>query len=235
MNMKTVRTLSALILAATGMNASLIVAQAETTNAWGVAKEVSLPGSDGKEDALERSLVHEVRRPHGRSDTYVAQLVVVPNRQLAWIGYAKDKYICLTNAIVGMSTDADALLINRQEIHLNGKADQQAQQLNGIALEFEKKMKSEVLDDSKILDLGESLMGLRGESPFLPPPQRVRRAAPATISDIKVAKDSVTVTLTGENDIRVILVFDASLNLVKGSVGDKVVYPRSQPRDKQNK
>ena len=65
-------------------------------------------------------------------------------------------------------------------------------------------------------------------SPFLPHPERVRPAQPATISDIRVERGNMTVTLIGENNVKVVLVFDNSMNVIKGMIGDKVCYPRSQ-------
>lgn len=227
MRFKTILALLTIALLTSCIIYNVIAGDIKITNMWGAAKDVSLIADTGEVKAQKQSFTHEIRRPTGHTDVYVAHLVFIPDRRLVWVGYAKDKYVCFTNAIVGISTGPDTLVINKQKVQLHGSMEQQVGQIEQIAADFEKKMKAEKFDDLYVIDLGEKLMGLRGESPFLPPPQRVRPAKHAMISDIQIERGNMIVTLIGENNVKVVVVLDDSMNVVKGMIGDKVCYPRT--------
>jgi len=203
-----------------GVLCGATVGAASKTNDWSQPISVSLPAEGGQVNAVMQNYRNGC-------------LVFVPERQLLWLGsplpIEHQGYVCLSNAIVRIATGGDELFIDRQNIKLKGTPDEQTTSKARITADFERKIKDgPKFDNIQRISLGKILFGLSGLSPFLPPPQRVRPAKPATISNIQIEQGNTIVTLVGENNIKVILIFDDSMTVVKGMINDKVCYPRNQ-------
>jgi hypothetical protein len=181
------------------------------------SKEIVLAGEDGQLEAIITTFqISENGLPRN------GHLVVVPNRELAWVGDACDRYFCFTNAIVGVRIGSDKLIVNRQTNTFKGTLEQKSAQQNHLVEDFKQRLKSGPLDESKTVHLGEKLLGQRSASPFLPPPERVRPAAPASIRDVRFENGELVITLIGEK-ATVVLSFDGQMKLVKGMINGEVV------------
>jgi len=157
-------------------------------------------------------------------------LVCVSDRDLAWIGapLPGEKYICYSNSVVRIAPDCDALLVDRQTTRLHGASVDKQKVRSRIVGEFERRAsEGRAFDAVQKLSLGELLLGDRGLSPFLPPAERVRPARAATIADVEFKQGRLLLTLVGENQTKVVLAFDADMNLVSGEINGKPVYPRT--------
>ena len=158
------------------------------------------------------------------------RVVSVPDLNLIWIGapLPGEVFVCSSNSIVRIAPDCDTLLVDRQAIRLHGSAAEKQRDRNRVIGEFERRdQEGRAFESVQKLSLGEKLLGARSLSPFLPPPERVRPARPATITDVHFQGGHLHVTLVGENKTEVRLTFDADMNLVTGEINGKSVYPRA--------
>jgi hypothetical protein len=146
----------------------------------------------------------------------------LPEHKLLWVGRPKQRYVAFKNAVVGIDTGMDRFLFDRQT---NIVADIQ-EKTAFLETIRNRVQQNECRETCKTLDLGEVLRGLRGLSPFLEPGQDVRPTRPATITDTQFRGGHLHVKLVGENQTEVRLSFDADMNLIKGEINGKSVYPR---------
>ena len=162
------------------------------------------------------------------------RVVSVPDLNLIWVGapLPGEVFVCSSNSIVRIAPDCDALLVDRQTIRLQGSAAEKQKERSLMIGEFEKRdQEGRTYETVQKLSLGEKLLGDRGLSPFLPPPERVRPTRPATITDARFQGGHLHVMLVGENKTEVQLTFDSDMNLVTGDINGKPAYPCPSARD----
>ncbi|MCG2679366.1 MAG: hypothetical protein L6455_05265 [Kiritimatiellae bacterium] len=191
-------------------------------------KEIPCYTETGQTKAQLEEFEYQDQSPTGIRTNRI-HVLTLSDRDLIWVGHPHDTYACMNGSIVGMTTGPDTFFFNQQQNKLSAVNGQAQEKAGHMARDFHQKNTAGTIQVDKKIRLDELLTGLRGMSPFLLPLGAHQQPAKApTITEVHVDQENLTITLTGENKINVVLVFDGSMNVIKGLIGGKVQYTRDQ-------